>query len=372
VVNVSFQPASVRWLDAALIPVLSVVLALVVGAVIILITGGDPVLAYRGLFDGAFTRPNAISETLVWTTPYIYAGLAVTLGFKAGLFNIGGEGQLGLGALATALVGYAVKGVPWPFHLILAILAGALVGGLWAAIPGYLKARYGAHEVINTIMLNYVALLLSNYLLSGPMKDPNRLVAVAQTPKILDSAKLPTLFAGTRLHWGFPLALLMAVLVYVLLRRTTLGFEIRAVGLNPSAARAAGISVERTIVVTMFLSGALAGLAGAIEVVGVDYYQAASFSVGYGFDSIAIALLGKTDPLGLVPAAILFGALRSGATRMQFLTQIPVDVIGIIQGLVLVFVAADAIVRWLFRFPRRGADTPLLASAITPASASDG
>jgi simple sugar transport system permease protein len=371
VVIVSRSIRWATWLDAALVPVLSVVLALAVGAVIILATGGDPLLAYRGLFDGAFTRPGAIAETLVWTTPYIFAGLAVTLGFKAGLFNIGGEGQLGLGALAAALAGYAIKGVPWPFHMILALLAGVIVGGLWGAIPGYLKARFGAHEVINTIMLNYVALLLSNYLLSGPMKDPNKLVAVAQTPKILESAHLPVLFNGTRLHWGFPLALVMAVLVYVLLRRTTLGFEIRAVGLNPSAARAAGISVERTIVVTMFLSGALAGLAGAVEVVGVDFYQAASFSVGYGFDSIAIALLGKTDPLGLVPAAILFGALRSGATRMQFLTQIPVDVIGIIQGLVLVFVAADAIVRWLFRVPRRSADSPIRVAPVS-ASASDG
>src|SRR5262249_62359841 len=244
-------------------------------------------------------------------------------------------------------------------------------GGVWGAIPGYLKARFGAHEVINTIMLNYVALLLGNYLLSGPMKDPNRLIAVAQTPKILESARLPLLIPGTRLHWGFPLALLLAVLVWVLLQRTTLGFAIRAIGGNANAARANGIDVERTIVATMFLSGALAGLAGAIEVVGVNYYHSASFSVGYGFDSIAIALLGKTDPLGLVPAAILFGALRSGATRMQFLTQIPVDIIGIIQGLVLVFVAADAIVRWLFRVPKRAADSPLRVAAVA-ASASDG
>jgi ABC-type uncharacterized transport system permease subunit len=342
------------WRDEVLVPVLAVLLALVLGAVVIFVTGGNPILAYRGLFEGAFTRPGAIAETLVWSTPYIYAGLAVTLGFKAGLFNVGAEGQIGMAALATAFVGYAVTEIPWPIHLILAILAGLLAGGLWGAIPGYLKARFGAHEVINTIMLNYVALLFSNYMLAGPMKDPNPIVAAAQTPKILASARLPTLFADTRLHWGFPLALLVAVLVYILLRQTTLGFEIRAVGLNALAARAAGIGVEKTLVLTMFLSGALAGLGGAIEVVGVNYYHSPSFSVGYGFDAIAIALLGKTNPLGLIPAAILFGALHAGSARMQFLTQIPADVIGIIQALVLVFVAAPTIVQWLFRLRKVG------------------
>jgi simple sugar transport system permease protein len=360
------------WRDGVLIPVLAVFLALILGAAIILVTGGDPLLAYVGLFQGAFTRPNALAETLVWTTPYIYSGLAVSLAFKGGLFNIGAEGQLGLAALATAWVGYTVHGVPWPFHLLLAVLAGCLAGGIWGAIPGYLKARYGAHEVINTIMLNYVALLLGNYLLAGPMKDPNPQVAVAQTPKILESARLPTLLAGTRLHWGFLLALLVAVVIYVLLRRTTLGFKIRAVGANANAARAAGIGVERTIVVTMFLSGALAGLAGAVEVVGVNYYHSPGFSVGYGFDSIAIALLGKTNPLGLIPAALLFGALRSGASRMQFLTQIPIDVIGIIQALVLVFVAADQIVRWVFRFPRGSGTTPRLNPSQEPIGVGDG
>jgi general nucleoside transport system permease protein len=356
---------------ALLGPVLAVVLALALGAGIIVVTGGDPLLAYAGLAQGALLREGSLVETLVWSTPYIYAGLAVALAFKAGLFNIGAEGQLAVAALATAFVGYAVHGVPAPFHLLLAVLAGALAGGVWGAIPGYLKARFGAHEVINTIMLNYVALLLGNYLLSGPMKDPNRLIAVAQTPKILESARLPLLIPGTRLHWGFPLALLLAVLVWVLLQRTTLGFAIRAVGGNPNAARANGIDVERTIVATMFLSGALAGLAGAIEVVGVNYYHSASFSVGYGFDSIAIALLGKTNPLGVIPAALLFGALRSGAGRMQFLTQIPIDIIGIIQGLVLLFVAADRLVRWVFRLPTSTQAAPSVVAAHDPVVVAD-
>jgi general nucleoside transport system permease protein len=336
------------------IQVLAVVTALALGALLILLTGGDPLLAYRGLWEGSIGRVSSISETLVWATPYIFAGLAVALAFKAGLFNIGAEGQLSVGALTAAWVGFAVTGVPWPLHAILAIAAGMLAGAIWAGIAGALKARTGAHEVITTIMLNYIALLGTGYLLSGPLKDPNPLVALAQTPKILESARLPPLLADQRLHWGFVLALLLAVGVRWLLYKSTLGFEIRTVGLNPSAARYAGIGVGRTIVVTMALSGALAGLAGTVEVVGLNYFHTPGFSVGYGFDSIAVALLGKSHPLGVLPAAVLFGALRAGASRMQFVSQIPIDIISIIQAFVLIFVAADEIVRWLYRLPRRG------------------
>jgi len=344
------------------IPVLAVFTALVLGALLILATGGDPLLAYRGLWEGSFGRPSSISETLVWATPYIFAGLAVALAFKAGLFNIGAEGQLSVGALASAWVGFAVTGVPWPLHLLLALGAGMLAGALWAGIAGLLKARTGAHEVITTIMLNYIALLGSGYLLSGLLKDPNPLVALAQTPKILESARLPPILSDLRLHWGFVLALVLALGVWWLLYKCTLGFEIRTVGLNLSAARYAGIGVGRTIIVAMALSGALAGLAGTVEVVGLNYYHTPGFSVGYGFDSIAVALLGRNHPLGVVPSAILFGALRAGASRMQFVSQIPIDVISIIQALVLIFVAADEIVRWIYRLPhprtQSGPDAP--------------
>ena len=328
-------------LQTAYLQALAVLAAFSLGAVLILATGGDPWLAYRGLWEGSFGRVASISETLVWATPYIFAGLAVALAFKAGLFNIGAEGQLSVGALMAAWVGFALKDVPWPLHLLLAIGAGTLGGAVWAGIAGVLKARTGAHEVITTIMLNYVALLGTGYLLSGLLKDPNPLVALAQTPKILESARLPPLFADLRLHWGFVLALLLAVGVWWLVSRSTLGVEIRTVGLNPSAARYAGIGVGRTIVLTMALSGALAGLAGTIEVVGLNYYHTPGFSVGYGFDSIAVALLARSHPLGVVPSAILFGALRAGATRMQFVSQIPIDIISIIQALVLIFFAID-------------------------------
>jgi simple sugar transport system permease protein len=339
-----------------LVPVLAVLTALALGALVIALSGGDVLLAYGGLWEGSFGRLQSITESLVWATPYILAGLAVALPFKAGLFNIGAEGQILVGSLTSVFVGYSVTGVPWPLHLLLALAAGVLGGALWGAIPGALKARTGAHEVIVTIMLNYVAIQATSFLLSGPMKDPSPFVVVAQTPKVLESARLPQLVEPYRLHWGFVIALVVAVGVWWLLARTTIGFEVRTVGANPNAARYAGMSVPGTIVLTMALAGGLAGLAGAGEVLGLNYYHTPGFSQGYGFDAIAVALLGRAHPIGLVPAAVLFGGLRAGATRMQFLSQIPVDIIAIIQALVLIFVAAPEIVRWLYRLRAPRAD----------------
>jgi len=316
--------------------------------------GGNPFAAYIGLMQGAFGSAKAISETAIWATPYIFAGLAVALAFKGGLFNIGAEGQLALGAVAAAWVGYALPGMlgfdlPAAVHIPLAIGFGMLVGALWGAIPGALKAFAGGHEVINTIMMNYIALNLTSFLLNGPMKDKTPTNVIARTPEIAVSARIPVLFDGLRVHWGFFLALLMAFLIWWLLWKTTLGFEIRTVGANPDAAKYAGINVKRTLVLTMALSGMLAGMAGAIEVTGLNYRHELGFSSGYGFDAIAIALLGKTHPLGVVLASFLFAAMRNGGSRMQFLTQIPVDIISVIQALILLFVAADAIVRYIYR-----------------------
>jgi simple sugar transport system permease protein len=335
--------------NALVVPALAVATALVLGAVVIVLSGGDALLAYRGLWEGSLGQPESISESLVWATPYIFGGLAVALAFKAGLFNIGAEGQIGVGALCAVFVGYAVAFLPGPLHLLAALAAGCLGGALWGFIPGLLKARTGAHEVITTIMLNYVAIQVTSWLLSGPMKDPSPFVVVAQTPKVLESARLPPLVEGYRIHWGFVLALLAALAVWWLIDQTTVGFEIRTVGANPQAARYGGINVPGTIVLAMALSGLLAGLAGTVEVVGLNYYHTPGFSVGYGFDAIAVALLGRSHPLGLVPSALLFGALRAGATRMQFLSQIPIDIISVIQALILIFVAAPEIVRFLYR-----------------------
>ena len=379
-----------RVLDALTVPVLSVFTALVISGFIIAFSddavikilpnaGHDPlgllsamwnavIVAYSALFSGALGTPGdylsaigtfattgnsavllkalvPISESLVTTAPYIFAGLAVALGFRAGLFNIGAEGQIFAGALASAYVGYAITGLPWFIHLPLALIVGAAAGALCGAIPGFLKARTGAHEVITTIMLNYMIFLLSDWLLNGPMKAQG---GNPRSPEINATAYLPTLFPGLRLHWGFFLALAIAGLIYWFLWKTTLGFELRTVGANPRAAKYAGINITRNIVLAMALSGALAGLAGANELLGVNHYMANAFSPGYGFDSIALALLGKSHPLGVVLAALLFGVLRNGATRMQTIASVPVDIISIIQAMIIAFIAAPAIVRWIY------------------------
>jgi len=380
------------WLAAVGLPFLAVFTALVIGAIIIAASSPQVLAAWRSffqapgtalsltwetirisyvsLFEGSFGSPRQIleaidiysetgenralleafrpiSESLVISTPYIFAGLAVALGFRGGLFNIGAEGQLFVGGLASAYVGYAVKGLPWLIHLPLALLAGILAGALWGAIPGFLKARTGAHEVINTIMMNYIAFRLTDHLLQGPMARPDGLPI---TPEILPSAYLPALFdRPMRVHWGFFLALAVAVLVYWFLWKTTRGMEIRMVGANPNAARYAGLGIAATIVITMAISGGLAGLAGTNQVLGLDHRMVRAFSTGYGFDSIALALLGNSHPLGVVLASLLFGFMRGGAARMQSVAGIPVEIIRIIQALVIIFVAAPEIIRAIYR-----------------------
>jgi simple sugar transport system permease protein len=353
-----------------LIPVLAVLTGLIVGAIVIVASGENPFVAYGALFAGSFGTPAEyiegfkvlfttgettallkaiypLTESLVTATPYIFAGLSVALGFRCGLFNIGAEGQFFIGALCSAFVGYSLKGLPMIIHLPLAILGGALGGAIWGAIPGYLKARFGAHEVVNTIMMNWIAFKLSDWLLNGPMKASGFRPV---TPNVEASAELPRFFADPlRFNLGFFIALLAAYLVYWFLFKTTLGFEIRSVGANPDAAKYAGMNIVRNFVLVMFLAGGLAGLAGTAQVLGVDHWVGQGFSAGYGFDAIALALLGKSHPLGVVLAALLFGFLRSGATDMQSMARIPIDIISIIQGMVIVFIAAPDIIRWLYR-----------------------
>ncbi len=352
------------------VPVLAVLTGLIVGALVILASGENPLVAYGALFAGSFGTPaeyiegfkvlfatgdNTVlikaiypfTESLVTATPYIFAGLSVALGFRCGLFNIGAEGQLFIGALCSAFVGYSLKGLPMIVHLPLALMGGALGGAVWGMIPGYLKARFGAHEVVNTIMMNWIAFRLSDWLLNGPMKSSGFRPV---TPNVEASAELPRFFADPlRFNLGFFIALLAAYLVYWFLFKTTLGFEIRSVGANPEAAKYAGMNIIRNFVLVMFLAGGLAGLAGTAQVLGVDHWVGQGFSAGYGFDAIALALLGKSHPAGVVLAALLFGFLRSGATDMQSMANIPIDIISIIQGMVIVFIAAPDIIRWLYR-----------------------
>jgi simple sugar transport system permease protein len=305
---------------------------------------------------------NPFLESFVAATPYIFAGLAVAIAFRCSMFNIGAEGQLFVGALSATYVGYAVEGLPPIIHIPLALLAGALGGAFWGLIPGWLKAQTGAHEVINTIMMNYVAFRLSDYLLRGPMQRPESFNPVS--PSIQDSAKFLKFFKEPiRFHIGFFIALAVAWLVWYFLFKTKWGFDLRTVGTNPDAARYAGMNVPLMMVVAMALAGAMAGLAGTNEVLGVNHNMAAAFSSGYGFDAIALALLGKSHPGGVVLAAILFGFLSNGAIKMQ-LMGIPIDIITIIQALVIVFIAAPAIVRTIYRLkePEKGDEAPALSS----------
>lgn len=420
-----FLRARRGWREAAL----ALALAFLGGALIIWVTSGRlsvVAAAYGGMLDGAFFKARGLSETLVAMTPYLFLGLALALGFEAGLFNIGVEGQFIVGALCSAWAGSGLTGLPAIVHLPLALGAGAVGGALWAMLPAVLKVKTGAHEVITLIMMNFIAFRLTELFVSGPLRDAH--ASAVQTPRVSPNAELWSLHqvperlsdplnalgvallfacvvqaivaalvarrreapgpaapwprrllpsgvgAGAglavffalppltrlwwpfsdrfdRLHIGIVLALAAAAAVRWLLVRTTLGFEIRAVGANPAAATCAGMNVTRGILVTMALSGALAGVAGTVEVLGVSTCRCLPlfFSSGYGFESVAIALLAGGSPLGIVLGSFVFGAMRNGADLMELHSGVSKDVISLIQGLVLLFVAAPALVRSLLR-----------------------
>ena len=344
------KPSLTEWLGGVwniiAVPLAAVLLALVIGAILLAISGANPFNAYSALIEGSFGSMKAFGRTLAKATPLIFSGLAVAFAFKAGLFNIGAQGQLLFGALVSATVGFMVKGLPPILHASLALFAGAAAGALFAAIPGALKAYTGAHEVITTIMLNYVAINITDYFADGPLKDTAGGNIVARTPEILDSARIPSI---GELPVGFLLAVLVAILVWWLLWHTTLGFEIRTVGLNPHAAKYSGMRVAFTVILTMIISGFLAGAGGAIETLGIVGRYQPGFNAGLGFDGITIALLGKTHPFGIIPAALLIGAMKAGASTMQFNAGVAKEITDVIQALMLFFVTADMIVRKLIR-----------------------
>jgi simple sugar transport system permease protein len=328
------------------IPIMSVFLAALIGAIILAASGANPITAYLALSKGSFGSLTALGRTLEKATPLLFSGLAISFAFKAGLFNIGAQGQLLLGAIVAAGIGFGVEGLPVYLHLPLALLGGALAGGLFAAIPGVLKVSTGANEVITTIMLNYIAINITDFLADGIWKDTTAGNVVARTPRILPTAEIPRV-AGLPL--GFLLGVLAALVVWWVLNKTTLGFEVRTAGLNQRAAKYAGIRVPTIIVLTMVISGVLAGIGGAIETQGVIGRFQPGFNVGLGFDGITVALLGKTSPIGNIFAALLIGAMKAGSSQMQFDAGVAAEITSVIQALMLFFIAADMIIRYLIR-----------------------
>ncbi len=342
-----------RTIDA-LLPLLAVPVAFLIGAIMILALGVNPLEAYSALITGAFGDVSGITQTLAKATPLLLVGLGICIAFRGGVINIGGEGQLLVGALATTALAVSFPTLPGVILLPLCLVVGALAGAFWGGIPGILKARLGVNEILSTVMMNAIAVQLGNYLLRGPLIDPKEIqlgTRIAQSALLPRSVWLPKLVPSTLLNAGAIIAVVMAVLVYIFLWRTTLGYRIRAVGLNPNASRFAGIRVPFYQALSLILGGAFAGLAGAIEVMGVQHRMLEGLSGGYGFTGIVAALFGSLHPLGAIPASILFGSLLVGGDKMQRAVQVPSALIGTLLGLVVLLVVGSKY--WSQRRARR-------------------
>ena len=317
----------------------SVVIALLIGSVVLLASGINPAAAYSALLYGAFGNLRNFFDTLGRATPIIFTGLAIGFAFRGGMFNIGAEGQLAAGAVCAAIAGYALK-LPMIIHLPVSILAGVIGGMAWAAIPAVLRAKKGVHEVISTIMMNYAAVHVGGFLI-----EKLRTNEMPQTPDVLSSARLMKIselssaIRNTNLNLGFIIAVVCAVVLYVVINKTVFGYELRAMGFSPLAAEDSGININKKIITVMLISGMLAGLAGTERVLGVHRTYLSGISTNFGFEGIAVALLAKNNPIGIIFSAILFGALSSGGQYMSFETNASIDIVGIIQGLIILFAA---------------------------------
>jgi simple sugar transport system permease protein len=336
----------------ALLPVLAVLAALAVGAVMLLALGTNPVAAYGALLKGAFGSTNAVAETAVKAVPLLLVGLGICIAFRGNVINIGGDGQMVIGAILATLVGLNLPDWPGWAVIPLALLMGFVGGAIWGGIPGFLKAYFGVNEILSTVMMNAIAVQVMNFLLRGPMIDPAQAELaskIPQTAALANAFRLPRL-SPTRLHLGAGIAVALAFLVYILLWRTTLGYRIRAVGQNPDASRYGGIKVRRYVVMALLLSGAFAGLAGAVQVYGLNYRMitdgsATGFTGSAGFNGIVAALFGQLHPIGAIPASFLFGALLVGANKLQRVMQVPSAFVIALNGLVVVFVVSSEIWR---------------------------
>jgi ABC-type uncharacterized transport system permease subunit len=326
-------------IGALVFPLIAILISFLIGAIIMVATGNNPVSAYAALVQGAVGSPTALGRTLLNATPLIFTGLAVAVAFRAGLFNIGGEGQFWIGAISAAGLGVAL-GFLGPLGTVLVLLACLLTGFLWGAIPGFLKAYFGAHEVITTIMLNFIGILLATYLALNPLRSEG---LVPGTATIDPAARIPFIGLG-RANYGFFLALLATVVFYLLLWRTQRGFQIRAVGLSPGAASYAGMGIGVNTVLALAIGGAFAALGGGVEVLGVYGKMSIPFVSGLGFTGIGVALLGRNHPIGVVLGALLFGGLASGSQEMQFATDVPLQLASVLSAIILLLVTATKLV----------------------------
>lgn len=324
-----------------LIPFLSVIVALAIGGILVYVQGSNPLTAYRVLFTTAFGSLDGIATTLAKATPLVLSGLAVAICLRAGLFNIGAQGQLISGALASAWAGYNFVGLPMFIHIPLALLFGAFFGALVALVAGVLKAYRGVHEVITTIMLNSIVIALADYLASTPFKEPDQ--PLTRTPKIEDSARIPDLFG---LPLGFFIAVIVSYIFWWILKNTTTGFRIETIGRNKNAGWYAGISIKRVIILSMLLGGAVAGVAGAIETLSIVGRFEPAFNAGLGFDGITVALLARANPLGVIPAAILIGGMRASGSTVQFEAGVAPEIVDLLLALILFFVTAPLLTKF--------------------------
>lgn len=348
----------IRRALGGVIPLGAALVAFLFGALMILALGADPIDGLVAMIDGAYGTRERVATTAVRAAPLLLVGTGITVAFRSRVINIGGEGQIVIGALLATALALAIPSTPRPILLPLVLVAAMVGGGIWGAIPGFLKAYASVNEILSTIMLNLVAVQIMNYLLRGPMIDPNEVSGsrIPQTERLTDNAALPTLLPGTRLHLGVLIAVVAAVIAWILLWKTPLGFRLRAVGHNPDAARASGISVERGIVTAMAISGSLSGLAGAVLVFGSESLRmvtdgsTAGFTGAAGFNGIVAALFGALHPLWTIPSAFLFGSLLTGANNLQRVLQIPSPLAVALNGIVVVFVVSSGRIRtWLDR-----------------------
>ena len=346
-------------LQPVLVPFYAILLSFIVGGVLIALIGVNPFEAYWALLRGMFGTPERIAGSIARSVPFIGSALALAFAFRAGLFNIGAEGQLLIGGVTAAWVGTwsIVNDMPGVLAVVVVIFAGFCGGAFWGGIPGVLRAKTGAHEVISTIMLNSIALFMTRWLINStnPLVLRDTSASVPRTKEIAPNARLPEMVdSEPNLHWGLFLMIALCIVVWFVLGRTTYGFETITVGTNPHAAHYAGVSVDRIIILAMLFAGGFAGLAAASEVAGTNFFFQPGTFAFIGFDGIAIALLARGNPIAIIPAAFLWGALLSGAPLMQQEAEVSIDVVRVIQAMVLLFVAADAIVRYIFRLRDTG------------------